>query len=43
MVRSNCRPGWYWLDPACAPVIAVIVGYHALRLIHKITVAVRSA
>jgi cobalt-zinc-cadmium efflux system protein len=35
--------GWYWLDPATALVIAVIVGYHALRLIRKITVALRSA
>ena len=23
--------GWYWLDPAVALVIAVIVGYHALK------------
>jgi hypothetical protein len=35
--------GWYWLDPATALVIAVIVGYHALKLICKITVALRSA
>lgn len=35
--------GWYWLDPATALVIAVIVSYHALRLIGKVTVAVRSA
>jgi cobalt-zinc-cadmium efflux system protein len=34
--------GWYWLDPATALVIAVIVGYHALRLIRKITVALRT-
>jgi cobalt-zinc-cadmium efflux system protein len=34
--------GLYWLDPATALVIAVIVGFHALRLIRKITVAVRS-
>jgi cobalt-zinc-cadmium efflux system protein len=34
--------GWYWLDPATALVIAVIVGYHALRLIRKIIVAVHS-
>ena len=34
--------GWYWLDPAIALVIAVIVGYHALRLIRKITAALRS-
>lgn len=34
--------GWYWLDPAAALVIAVIVGYHARKLIRKITAAVRS-
>ena len=34
--------GWYWLDPATALVIAVIVGYHALKLIRKITVTLRS-
>ena len=33
--------GWYWLDPATALVIAVIVGYHALKLTRKITVALR--
>lgn len=25
--------GWFWLDPAVALVIAVVVGYHALRLV----------
>jgi cation diffusion facilitator family transporter len=34
--------GWYWLDPATALVIAVIVGYHALKLIRKITAALCS-
>ena len=34
--------GWYWLDPATALVIAVIVGYHALKLIRKVTAALRS-
>jgi cobalt-zinc-cadmium efflux system protein len=29
--------GWYWLDPATALAIAVIVGYHALKLIREIT------
>jgi cobalt-zinc-cadmium efflux system protein len=33
--------GWYWLDPATALVIAVIVGYHAARLIRKIALALR--
>jgi cobalt-zinc-cadmium efflux system protein len=34
--------GWYWLDPATALVIAVIVGYHAVKLIGKVMVALRS-
>jgi cobalt-zinc-cadmium efflux system protein len=29
--------GWYWLDPAIALVIAVIVGSYALKLILEIT------
>ena len=33
---------WYWLDPATALVIAVVVGYHALKLVRKITAALRS-
>ena len=33
--------GWYWLDPATALVIAVIIGYHAARLTRKITLALR--
>jgi cobalt-zinc-cadmium efflux system protein len=28
--------GWYWLDPAVAAAIAVIVAYHALALIRKV-------
>jgi cobalt-zinc-cadmium efflux system protein len=28
--------GWYWLDPAVALVIAVIIGYHALALLRKV-------
>lgn len=35
--------GWYWLDPATALVIAVIVGYHALKLTREITAALRSS
>jgi len=31
--------GWYWLDPATALAIAVIIGYHALKLTRKIAVA----
>jgi cobalt-zinc-cadmium efflux system protein len=34
--------GWYWLDPATALAIAVIVGYHALKLTRKITAALRT-
>lgn len=33
--------GWYWLDPATALVIAVIVGYHALKLLRMIAAALR--
>jgi cobalt-zinc-cadmium efflux system protein len=28
--------GWYWLDPAVALTIAVIVAYHAARLIRRV-------
>jgi cation diffusion facilitator family transporter len=34
--------GWYWLDPAVALVIAVIVAYHALALIRKVTRRLRA-
>jgi len=35
--------GWYWLDPAVALVIAVLVAYHAVRLIRRILARRRSA
>jgi cobalt-zinc-cadmium efflux system protein len=35
--------GWYWLDPATALVIAVAVGYHALKLAGKIMTELRPA
>jgi cobalt-zinc-cadmium efflux system protein len=35
--------GWYWLDPAVALTIAVIVAYHAQKLARQITAALRSA
>jgi cobalt-zinc-cadmium efflux system protein len=35
--------GWYWLDPAVALAIAVIVAYHALALIRKVTARLRAA
>jgi cobalt-zinc-cadmium efflux system protein len=28
--------GWYWLDPAMALAIAVVVAYHAIALIRKV-------
>ena len=34
--------GWYWLDPAVALIIAVIVGYHAQKLLRKIATALRA-
>jgi cobalt-zinc-cadmium efflux system protein len=35
--------GWYWLDPAVALAIAVVVAYHALALIRKVVGRLRSA
>jgi cobalt-zinc-cadmium efflux system protein len=35
--------GWYWLDPAVALVIAVVVAYHAFALIRKVLRRLRSA
>lgn len=35
--------GWYWLDPAVALTIAVVVAYHAIRLICKVLVRFRAA
>src|SRR5690242_17981754 len=34
--------GWYWLDPAVALTIAVVVAYHALALIRKVLIRLRS-
>jgi cobalt-zinc-cadmium efflux system protein len=28
--------GWYWLDPAVALAVAVVVAYHAVALIRKV-------
>jgi cobalt-zinc-cadmium efflux system protein len=33
---------WYWLDPAVALVIAVIITYHAQKLIRNVITALRS-
>jgi len=35
--------GWYWLDPAVALVIAVVIAYHALALLRKVLPQLRSA
>jgi cobalt-zinc-cadmium efflux system protein len=35
--------GWYWLDPAVALAIAVVVAYHATALIRKVLGRLRSA
>jgi cobalt-zinc-cadmium efflux system protein len=35
--------GWYWLDPAVALAIAVIIGYHAQRLVRQVVAALRSS
>jgi cobalt-zinc-cadmium efflux system protein len=35
--------GWYWLDPAVALVIAVVVAYHALALVRKAVTRLRPA
>jgi cobalt-zinc-cadmium efflux system protein len=34
--------GWYWLDPAVALIIAVVISYHAQALIRKVVTALRS-
>ena len=33
--------GWYWLDPAVALIIAVVIAYHALALLRKVLVRLR--
>jgi len=33
--------GWYWLDPAVALAIAVIIGYHAQKLVRKVVAAIQ--
>jgi cobalt-zinc-cadmium efflux system protein len=35
--------GAYWLDPAVALVIALVVGFHSVRLLRKITAALTGA
>jgi cobalt-zinc-cadmium efflux system protein len=33
--------GWYWLDPAVALVIAVVIAYHTLALLRKVLARLR--
>ena len=33
--------GNYWIDPAVALIIAAVVGYHAVRLLARITASLR--
>ena len=35
--------GWYWLDPAVALAIALVVAYHAIALIRKVLIRLRPA
>jgi cation diffusion facilitator family transporter len=35
--------GWYWLDPAVALAIAVVIAYHALALVKKALARLRHA
>lgn len=35
--------GWYWLDPAVALAIAVVVAYHAFALLRKVLGRLRSS
>ena len=35
--------GWYWLDPAVALIIAIVIAYHALTLLRKVLARLRAA
>jgi cobalt-zinc-cadmium efflux system protein len=35
--------GWYWLDPVVALIIAIVVGYHAAALLHKVIAVLRAS
>jgi len=35
--------GWYWLDPAVAVAISVVIGWHALVLLRRVRLALRRA
>ena len=34
--------GWYWLDPAVALIIAVVIAYHVVALLRKVLARLRS-
>jgi divalent metal cation (Fe/Co/Zn/Cd) transporter len=34
--------GWYWLDPAVALIIAVVIADHAVALLRRVLVRLRS-
>jgi cobalt-zinc-cadmium efflux system protein len=34
--------GWYWLDPAVALAVAVVIAYYALALIRKVIARLRA-
>ena len=35
--------GWFWLDPLAASVISAAIGFHAVRLLRKITGVLRAS
>jgi cobalt-zinc-cadmium efflux system protein len=35
--------GWYWLDPAVALIIALVVTCHAIALVRKVLIRLRPA
>jgi cobalt-zinc-cadmium efflux system protein len=35
--------GWYWLDPAVALTIAIVIAYHAVALLRKVISRLRAA
>ena len=35
--------GWYWLDPAVALAIALVIGYHVVLLLRDVATSPRAA
>jgi len=35
--------GWYWPDPLVALVLAVVIGVHAVHLLHRTTLRLRQS